>query len=86
MGEVAVNVFGFMVQQATIEPLPEPERVHPATSRRNEVLQAIRDHDGITQERLQRVLVISDSMLRRYLRMLVDGGQAHFDGRVWRAA
>ena len=80
-----MNPMSFMVQQATIEPLPEPERVFPATSRRNEVLQAIRDHDGITQERLQRVLVMPDPMLRRYLRMLVDGGQACFDGRVWRA-
>lgn len=80
-----MNVFGFMVQQATAEPLPEPERVHPATSRRNEVLQAIRDCDGITSGRLCRELGMADGQLRRYLRMLVDGGQAYFDGRVWRA-
>lgn len=80
-----MNVFGFMVQQATAEPLPEPERVHPATSRRNEVLQAIRDHDGITLGRLRWELGMADGQLRRYLRMLVDGGQAYFDGRVWRA-
>ncbi len=80
-----MNPMAFMVQQATAEPLPEPERAHPATSRRNEVLQIIRDYDGITSGRLCRELGMADGQLRRYLRMLVDCGQAYFDGRVWRA-
>lgn len=80
-----MNPMSFMVQQALAEPLPEPERVHPATSRRNEVLQIIRDFDGITEARIARQLGMGAPQLRRYLRMLVDGGQAYFDGRVWRA-
>lgn len=80
-----MNPMAFIVQQATAEPLPEPERVFPATSRRNEVLQIIRDCDGITEARMRRELNMRDPQLRRYLRMLVDGGQAYFDGRVWRA-
>lgn len=60
-------------------------RADPSITRRNEVLQVIRDCDGITQVRMQRELGMPEPQLRRYLRMLVDGGQAYFDGRVWRA-
>ena len=35
--------------------------------------------------RMRRELNMRDPQLRRYLRMLVDCGQAYFDGRVWRA-
>ena len=60
-------------------------RADPSITRRNEVLQVIRDCDGITSGRLCRELGMADGQLRRYLRLLVDGGQAYFDGRVWRA-
>ena len=84
-----MNPMSFMVQQATAEPMPklsETMRANPSASRRNEVLQLIRDCDGITQVRMQRELGMPEPQLRRYLRMLVDGAQAYFDGRVWREA
>lgn len=75
----------FMVQQATAEPLPDPERVHPATSRRNEVLQIIRDFDGITEARIARQLGMGAPQVDRYVRMLIEGGQVWRDGAVLRA-
>lgn len=84
-----MNAMSFMVAQATGEKPPKLSatmRANPSTSRRNEVLQLIRDCDGITQVRMQRELGMPEPQLRRYLRMLVDGAQAYFDGRVWRAA
>ena len=84
-----MNAMSFMVAQATDRKMPKLSatmRANPSASRRNEVLQLIRDCDGITQVRMQRELGMPEPQLRRYLRMLVDGGQAYFDGRVWRAA
>lgn len=83
-----MNPMAFIVAQATGEKPPKLSatmRANPSASRRNEVLQLIRDCDGITSGRLCRELGMADGQLLRYLRMLVDGWQAYFDGRVWRA-
>lgn len=70
-----MNPMAFMVQQATAEPLPEPERVFPATSRRNEVLQLIRDREGISEPRICRALKMGLPQADRYVRMLIESGQ-----------
>ena len=83
-----MSAFAWMVEQATNPKAPrlsKKMKANPSRTRRNEVLQLIRDYNGITEVRMRKELGMGEPQLRRYLRMLIDGGQAYFDGRVWRA-
>lgn len=81
---MAVNAIKWMVWNLRN---PVPAHLYADKgSRLNGVMQMIRDSDGVSEAALCRDLDIPPSQMAHYLRMLVDGDRAWFDGHVWREA